>query len=469
MKNNMIVYGKYAGVQKQAIEQLSKTILEYTGVIPVAVSAADFQETENTRYFFIGTKTDNPHIKNIPAALESKQEAYSIQVADDTVWIAGSDDGGVLYGCIDFYDKYLVQAQNRHLHLPTYFIDLFAEGLPDFKLVSAPSIQNRGLWTWGHVIYDYKGYIDNMMRLKMNTVIIWNDFVPVNMPEIIDYAHARNVKVILGYSWFWDTNCTESGLAGLEDLAGAAKEIAKTYEKDYAHLGADGIYFQSFTEIGVDNINGVLIADAVTQLVNAASGEILAKYPDLELQFGLHASSVREKLEYIANVDPRVTIVWEDCGAFPYHYIPEKIQNFDETMDFAKKILHLRGDSEKFGSVLKGCVCLDWETFVHQKGVYHMGASTKETQRFHTEDKRKIWHYIQAYWLRNADKAYKMLQLMAKERNGDLWITALVEDGMFDDKIQFPVALLGEMLWDCNSDYKDILCNVALRNYVQFM
>ena len=48
------------------------------------------------------------------------------------------------------------------------------------------------------------------------------------------------------------------------------------------------------------------------------AGKILEENPKLHIQFGLHASSVREHLEDISGVDDRVEIVWEDCGAFPF-------------------------------------------------------------------------------------------------------------------------------------------------------
>ncbi len=52
--------------------------------------------------------------------------------------------------------------------------------LPDFELNSRPAVKNGGIWTWGHVIYDYRSFIDNMVMLKLNTVTIWNDFLPKN-------------------------------------------------------------------------------------------------------------------------------------------------------------------------------------------------------------------------------------------------------------------------------------------------
>jgi len=112
--------------------------------------------------------------------------------------------------------------------------------LPDFELTSAPSIKDRGIWTWGHTIYDYKGFLDNMLLCKMNTVIIWNDFAPINAKEIVDYAHANNIKVFFGYPWCWDVDCSKFSMS---DIFAHSKDIFEKFEKEYSSVGMDGIYF----------------------------------------------------------------------------------------------------------------------------------------------------------------------------------------------------------------------------------
>ena len=50
----------------------------------------------------------------------------------------------------------------------------------------------------------------------------------------------------------------------------------------------------------------------------------------------------------------------------------------------------------------------------------------------------------------------------------DETVTALIEDGMLEKQIMFPAALYGEMLWDPNQDLKELMADVAQRNYVHF-
>lgn len=202
--------------------------------------------------------------------------------------------------------------------------------------------------------------------------------------------------------------------------------------------------------------------------MNKTSAGFFEKYPEIELQFGLHATSVREKLSYIANVDPRVRIVWEDCGAFPFSYLPKDIETFDKTCDFVKRVAALRGNDDRFGVVTTGLINLDWNQFEHIQGPVLIGGSGERFRQNRLAQKRKIWRYLLAYWLVNADKAQEMVRLMQECKNGDLYITALIEDGMFEEKIMYPAALYAQMLWDCSGDLKQMMSQVALRSYVEF-
>jgi len=61
-----------------------------------------------------------------------------------------------------------------------------------------------------------------------------------------------------------------------------------------------------------------------------------------------------------------------------------------------------------------------------------------------------------------------MTKVMCEAKNGDLYMTPLVEDGMFEENIMFPVALMSEMMWDTNCDINKMMTEVALRSYVDF-
>lgn len=463
MKQNAIVCDASTPLMQKAVAALTEILLDYTLEYPVCFAEKPCGKEDAFRFFHIGTKENNPTVAAMDLPIPSQAEGYCIRVWDDTVVIAGSDEHGVLYGCMDFYHQYVTKFEFPNTD--RYCINIFEDALPDFEIASFPSVKNRGLWTWGHVIYDYRGYIDNMVKLKMNALVIWNDFVPVNAKDMVAYAHECGIKIIWGYAWGWDTDCAQFSEADTKKLS---RDIFRKYEEEYAPLGGDGIYFQSYTELNVQELNGRIIADSVTEFVNDTAALFFEKYPDLELQFGLHATSVNENLQFIKNVNPKIRIVWEDCGAFPFAYLPSDVQNFNETADFAKQLAVLRGKDDKFGAVTKGFTKLDWYAFRHPQGPMHIGVSSDFVKQNRKERKQKTWKYLQAYWLTNADKALETVRVLSECKNRDLWITPLVEDGMFEEEIMYPVALFAEMLWDCNKPLPQIMRETALRSYVKF-
>ena len=108
MKKNVIVYGEIQnGIQKKAVAILSEFLLDYSYDYPACYRHDEEYIRENARYFYIGTRDNNPCIKELSGGVLTHFEEYRIVVKDDTVYIEGSDDSGVLYGCIDFFDKYI--------------------------------------------------------------------------------------------------------------------------------------------------------------------------------------------------------------------------------------------------------------------------------------------------------------------------------------------------------------------------
>lgn len=464
MKKFAIVYGENkTELQKRAIEELSTVLLDYTAEFPLCLPYCENFDVSRFTCIFIGTKENHPYISRTSKHLLTEQESYAIRVTGQSAVIEGFDDAGVLYGVLDFYNHYITQYEYPDAE-PYWVNFLERDTLPEFEYSSAPSVKERGLWTWGHVIYDYRGYLDHMMKLKMNRIIIWNDFAPANAKDIIEYAHARNIQVIWGFSWLWD-NFKDLDITCLD---GYSEKIFEKYLAEYADLNPDGIYFQTFTETSHTLKNGILIAEAATTFVNQTAALFYRHNPKLEIQFGLHADSVKNHTEWIQKVDPRIRIVWENCGAFPFSYVPKEVDRFEETQKTVQAIANLRGKDDRFGAVTKGLVCLDWAHFEHRPGALCVGVGSEAFKQNRIERKRKFWRYAQAYWLIHADKAYEMIRQMNDLKNGNLCLFALVEDGMFEENILFPVALYSEMLWDCHKDVKDLISEVALRSYLQF-
>lgn len=140
----------------------------------------------------------------------------------------------------------------------TYTDHLLYSELPDYQHASAPKIKTRSIFAWGHTINSYRDYIDHMARLKMNQIVIWNDFLPVNAEDVVSYAHEYGIELLWGYAWGWSRSCASADLEHLELLS---RQIVDEYENTYSVALGDGIYFQSFTEIkNASTINGLNIA-----------------------------------------------------------------------------------------------------------------------------------------------------------------------------------------------------------------
>ena len=115
MKKIVVVYGELNNpMQKKALKQISSIVLELTMEYPVCIKYSDLADMEKLRCIYIGTKKDNPLIAKASERNLTQKEQYYIKVSEDSVIIEGYDDAGVLYGCIDFYNEYIVKYENSN-------------------------------------------------------------------------------------------------------------------------------------------------------------------------------------------------------------------------------------------------------------------------------------------------------------------------------------------------------------------
>ena len=142
MKRIALIYGsKENKVQYKAIELMGEFLLEYTEEYPMCFDSNRDFNTEDFICIYIGTKDNNRYIKEHSTARLDKKEAYSISVKNGTVMIEGADDNGVLYGCVDFYNKYLVKREfNQSLYYAVNYP--FSAPLSDFVLTSSPAVSD---------------------------------------------------------------------------------------------------------------------------------------------------------------------------------------------------------------------------------------------------------------------------------------------------------------------------------------
>lgn len=481
-KRWMLVYGKKEGLQGKAVELLCE---ELSGRLPYVLPVRDHSEVtkedeKKYNFLFLGDRITNEKLGAIVEKygweIPSDEQGYRLEVTPEEngkqiMSVIGSSDIGVLHGAADFVNTYLSHEVYKEEKYRFTEDDLYSktylEPLRPFSKTSVPSVKERGLWTWGHVIYDYKRFFKNMAKLRLNTIVIWNDHAPLNAKEIVKEAHAYGIKTIWGFSWGWDNDGSVPELTK-ESAERWAKKALTIYETQYKETGADGIYFQTFTETDEDSARGVRIASAVTEWVNTIAREFYEKYPDLRIQFGLHANSVKNYVDELKKTDERMDIVWENCGSFPFTYFPDDVERHASMQEFLKKIATLRGKDDKFGVVIKSMSLLDWKRFEHIDGAFLSGNASKSKIKENAPRRERIWRFFQSYWIENAEYAYDAIRFMEKEKNGNMSLQALVEDGLFEEGIWFPVALYAAMAWDTTSSAQKIVAEVCKWECVKF-
>lgn len=436
--------GDYSGIEKSATEMLYGSISALVPYILVADIAKSCNEQIASSLILVGTYESNPLISQVIQQNEVPANGYLVKVTESpfcenrqVAVLAGSDKAQALYAVSHFINEYLPIARQNEGHIP-YFKPLFKGGMPMYTQSCSPAFQERGIWTWGHCIYNYRKLAQRMASLRLNAITIWNDYAPLNLKEVVDCFHQYGIKVIFGYSWGWDEGVD---IGSKEELLRWRDKAIEVYARDYEAAGGDGIYIQSFTETTDEAINNIPIADTVVKWVNTVGTAMLNHWPKLNIQFGLHATSVKNRLDMIAQVDSRIAIIWEDCGAFPYSYLSRDAEDEAQTLQFTKKIATLREQAD-YGVVLKGQVCLDWNLFEHQKGPFVLGCESEQKIKARMPAVKSQWHDVQSYWIQNISMLRSTLNSLP-----NAFVYSLVEDALLEERCWYPVAIYAQLLW----------------------
>jgi hypothetical protein len=486
-----LYYGSYSGIERFALEELQAFVQDYLPYVIECRPASAPANTEPEHRLLIGTAASNPMLAAVLAkgqlARPTAPEGFSYAVltgankdAPKTIVIAGFDSKGALNGVVDFCTKAACRHELGGLAIaqPRLAFDslgsfdsqrmAFHDGpliTPLFAAAEAPVIEHRGLWTWGYVIYDYRRYLDNMARLKMNMLVVWNDVVPLNIAEIIAYAHLRGIKMIAGFHWGW--GIPELSLVNPDHLKQVRQQVLDNYATHYRDTGFDGIYFQTATEHSDLTLGGRTIAAAACHWVNDIGRALLEQHPDLVIQFGLHATSIMGNYMDLQPLDPRIQIVWEDAGALPYAYLPklelppdshlskQGVGTFEETLAYSLKLASFRG-SVGFGLCPKGWGNIDWAHEFENHHAFVLGCRNQPWIERRLADKRDWWSRVNRDWIPRYEPAARFYAEIRKVCKGPITAVGLVEDGLFEAAIQPSVAAFAETLWNPNRSGQEL-------------
>lgn len=477
-----VVYTEYDGLMARAIELLNrevgKLLIRQEGkytlhVLPLERETASIRLEKNV--FLIGCRQDSALIRKHVSQDEIPQNGYTVKVIDNPtdksyslVILTGNTPQCVYYAVTAFVDQYATACAPNVGGL-RFKHRLFDEKLINHTLASAPKAEKRSVFAWGHPINDYRAFLQSMARQGLNQLILWNDHKPLNAKEIVDYAHAYGIELIWAFSWGWIEGCHRIQSIDEDYLKHVKAQVLDIFERDYADAG-DGIYFQSFTELNSETIGGKIVAEVVTDFVNDVAGELLEKHPDLHIQFGLHANSVRNRLEPISHVDKRIEIIWENGGVFPFDKGIVRIEDedayqkkFEETLTFTEKILTLRGTDAPTGIMFKGFMKLDWSQFVNQSGPFLLGENAPEIQEHDKRLRRDAWRAFSADWLKNGGYAKQFCDFIHQHATQSV---NLCMAGLFDGGVYLPQAICSELFWNSDRTYEDIVKAAMDKDFV---
>ncbi len=475
-----VIYTDFSGMTRRAVELISSELGEAVTrsegiyslhVLPLEKERCDTKLAVNT--VIIGEYGKSELIKGFVNEKEIKSHSYTIKVVKNPYYeggavavITSSEEKNLYRAAARFIDDYTETYAPMHGGMRLR-CEMFKEELSEAVIYGEVKTMTRSIFAWGHAINNYRAFIRDMARQGLNQLILWNDFAPLNARDIVEYAHSFGIEVIWGYAWGWsDGHCEK--MKSLDDvtLAELKADVLRQYDEVWRGLG-DGIYFQSFTEIEAESIGGRQIAAVVTDFVNDVANELFGRDPELHLQFGLHAMSVKTHAKEIARVDERIEILWEDLGVFPYAYFPlsSAEEEFMKDLNFTETVIKHR-QGAPVGLVFKGFATLDWTKgrFVHQRGNYILGENTDAL----TENDRRLrsdaWRAFTTGWIKNGEYARRMAEHIYKLTDGKV---NLCMAGLFDGGIYIPEAICTEIFENPTEKFETVLERVLNRKSVR--
>ena len=464
-----VVYGTAEGPEGRALELLTSEVgsvyVRDPGVYTLHVLPCERAGTSTvpkmTNAFVIGTLQSNAELAKLLKPGDVPKGGYLVRTmktsAGQRVVIAGDTPAAVIWAVGDFVDDGLNALAVKKWDGIRSRAEIFQKpSLGMYESRRAPKTRTRSVFTWAHVIDDYRTYFRNLARLRFNEVILWNNCPPINAREVSAYARSWGISVLWGYAWGWSTNCNRVDFEHLDRLE---DDIVREWREVWHPLGGDGIYFQSFTELAKETINGHSIAESVVGIVNRVTKRIRAESQQERIVFGLHATSVENRLDIIDMTDPSVEILWEDCGGFPYNVG----RKFDPAahLRLTDRIL---AQNREIGLVLKGMLMQDWTQFAYQAGPYMLGCASKATQAEDARTVEGLWTPYCEDWEARGKVAYDLvrhIQAARPDRPAAL-NAALNANG----DVRFPFALVAEMFWNADEPYETLVRRVRARGWI---
>lgn len=369
----------------------------------------------------------------------------------NTIAVAGDSPREVLWAAFDFADTGIREIEAAYLDANDLAAGTVkpwqvfaADALPAFAKRCAPETEVRSAFSWGHVIDDCGRYFRELARLRFTRVILWNEFPPVNAAEVVREAHEWGLELYWGFAWGWTADMCASAETG--DIPKLVDSIVAEWRTTWRPLGGDGIYFQTFTEQNRETIDGRSIASLAVETVNGAVRRIRAEAPGLDIVFGLHANSVKQRLGEIEKTDKGVEILWENCGGFPFNE-----SRFDPDTAFVDALLETE---RPVGLVWKAQPRQDWSCWKHPAGPSVLGAAGDPTLRRDRALVREASVSHDEAWYRHGRKAYELLRHVRGGAHPPKELNAVAE---YNPPFRFSTVVQAELFWSTADDWETVL------------
>ena len=216
------VYSSVEGPQGKALKILTETVTKHTmrdhqtttpHVFAMEKDGTVIERAKKHR-FVVGMPSENRTLAKYLKPGDVPKGGYLIKTVSEggshSVLIAGDTPAAVLWAVFDFADIALheiamkglgdKQPVGRQVRLEHVFS---IRNMPEYERRCGPENEVRSLFTWGYMMDDYRMFFREMARARLNRIIIWNKYPPINSDAIVKEAHDWGVKVYWGFAWGW--------------------------------------------------------------------------------------------------------------------------------------------------------------------------------------------------------------------------------------------------------------------------
>ena len=463
-----VVYSSAEGPEGRALEVLTERMgthllreghLATPMVLPLEKDGGEEVDTKRD-IIVIGRLSQNATLRKCLKVEDVPQGGYFVKTMHESgrnvVLLAGDTPEAVLWAVFDFLDVIAPTLEAKMSGMHGRYAGMFFRGgrIPAFACRRTPQTPVRSVFSWGHVVDDYRASFREMSRARFNRAILWNDQLVVNAREVVECAHSWGVKVYWGFSWGW----TLSGNDGRDlDFGKLADDIVAEWRRKWKPMGGDGIYFQSFTETNKREIGGRSIPEAVTELVNAVAARIHTEAPDVDIVFGLHANSMKREGAgvFIAKVDPSLEILWENCGGFPFWEAEGRASSPD--VEFCDRILAL---NPSVGLAWKAQLRIDWGNYVPPAGPFVLGcAGERIRDRDRAVTAPRQWSFDEE-WIKNGANAREFIRHVRAGKCPPKEFNAVAE---YNPPYSFATHCQAELFWNSDDAWEEIAKRARMR------